>query len=178
MVAIYWILAESPLWATAIILYFSTLGVIHVGRDYFEGMPYQVSYSAAFGDVLLFGAVLISATILKREGVTIPSWFQFEDVHWLILAVCFAIGISVSINTSDIRSGQQMDTYHDVIIGPMILYFAITLIPIIALNGTRIEIFATIGFVLIWALLVVFDIKYERMDQRVWLKRLGVVFKN
>jgi len=32
------------------------MGVIYVARDFFEGLPYQVAYSAQFGDAALVGA--------------------------------------------------------------------------------------------------------------------------
>lgn len=178
MVGIYWFLANCPIWATAMILYFSTLGVIHVGRDYFEGIPYQVAYSAQFGDTLLFGAVLIAATILQqRDGADIPLWFQGLGTQILVLGGCFLLGFVVCIVTLKTRSGQKMDMFHDIAMGPVILFLAITLLPVIWNNGTVVEISATAGFILVWAGLTVFDIKHERMDQRKWLQSHGVTLK-
>ena len=174
----YYLLGVLPIWATALVLYFGTLGVIHVGRDYFEGLPYQVAYSAQFGDAALFGSVLIAATILQRSGISVPAWLQSAGIHWLIGGGSFLLGAFISVATAESRSGQLMDIYHDVVVGPLILYFAITLLPVIFLNGTKIEIAATIGLALFWACLVVFDIDYKRMDQRTWLKNNGVTLRD
>ncbi|KKU81259.1 MAG: hypothetical protein UY07_C0022G0024 [Parcubacteria group bacterium GW2011_GWA1_47_8] len=173
----YYVLANLPIWATAMFLFFGTLGVIHVGRDYFEGLPYQVSYSAQFGDAMLFGAVLIAVGILHRGGSVVPEWLQSNNAHVAILVTCFAFGVIVSILTIKGRSGKAMDVYHDVIIAPLILYLAITLLPLIWLNGTKTEMVSTTWFIIIWGLLVIFDIKANRMNQRRWLENHGVVLR-
>ena len=176
LVGSIYVLALLPIWAIALILYFGTLGVIHVGRDYFEGLPYQVAYSAQFGDAALFGAVLIAAGILQTEVAYIPEWLQNGNTHLMIASGSYSLGIAVCLATLKTRSGQFMDIYHDVVIGPLILYLAITLLPIIFLNGSTTEVLATICLALFWAGLVIFDIKKQRMDQRTWLKNNGVTF--
>ena len=177
-VGIYYVLANLPIWATALILYFGTLGAIHVGRDYFEGLPYQVSYSAQLGDVALFIVVLIAAGILQRSSAEIPLWLQMPEAHGAILVGSFLIGIIVCVVTLKSRSGHYMDIYHDVVIAPVILYLAITLLPVIFLSGTAGEIDATINLALFWSCLVVFDIRNNRMDQRTWLKNNGVTLRD
>ena len=171
-----YVLANLPIWATALILYFATLGVIHVGRDYFEGLPYQVAYSAQFGDAALFGAVLIAAGILQRKGIYIPEWIQNQTLHVIIGSGSVCVGTLVSLVTLGKRSGQYMDVYHDVVVGPLILYLAITILPVIFLNGTTIEVLATMCLALFWACLVIFDVKKKRMDQRSWLTAHGMTF--
>lgn len=163
------------------ILCFVTDGAMYLGRDIFEGLGYQVAYSAKFGDAMLFGVVFIAATIIKREEPYLRSWFFWTPwlmkgwFHLLVLLGSVALGITVSVLTLASRSGQMMDVYHDVVIAPMILYFAIALLPLIYYAGTKTEKRWTICFILIWLALVVFDIKYDRMNQRQWIERnLGV----
>lgn len=178
LVGSYYVLTKLPIWATAMILYFATLGIIHIGRDYFEGLPYQVAYSAQFGDAALFGVVLLAAGILQQHtgSIIIPQWLESSTVHMATLAASLALGVLVSVLTLKTRSGQAMDVYHDVVIAPIIVYLAITLLPVIYFNGTRIEKVTTVCFILFWLALVVFDIKAERMNQREWLTKNGVHF--
>jgi hypothetical protein len=173
----HWLFYHTPVWASALILYVVTLGAMHIGREYFEGLPYQVAYSAQFGDAGLIGAVLIAATILQRGEVALPGWLINGYAHLFIAASSFFIGLVVSGLTIKLRSGQVMDIYHDAVIGPMFLYFAATLLPVIYLGGNTTEKAATGLFVVLWLALVVYDIKDDRMNQRKWLQRSGVVLR-
>ncbi|MDB5266197.1 MAG: hypothetical protein JWN89_12 [Parcubacteria group bacterium] len=165
-----YLLTVLPVWATAAILFAVIVAAMTVGRDLLEGIPYQVSYSAMIGDPGLIMAVLIAATILQRGTASIPLWLQNGAIHMFILLICVVLGVIVSVSTLRSRSGQSMDVYHDVVMGPLILYLGITLLPIIFKNGSRLEVGATIGCILLWAGLVAFDVKYKRMDQRWWLQ--------
>lgn len=175
---VYSFFAETPIWALALILYAVTLGVIHAGRDYLEGLPYQVAYSAQFGDAALIGAVLIAATILQRGGFVVPVKLAEVSIQIVFLVASIFLGVVVSFLTHESRSGQAMDTYHDVIVGPLILYLAVMLLPVIYFGGTKAEMATVFCLVLFWLALVVFDVKYKRMDQRSWLKEHGVTLKN
>ena len=176
MVGIYAVLAASPIWVTALTLYLLTEGMMYVGRDRLEGIPYQVSYSAKLGDAGLMAAVLIAATILQRGRIIIPVWLQDEGTHLVILIISAGIGGLISLAPLGKRSGQLMDVYHDIVIGPIILYFAITLLPIIYLNGTPLEQVTTMAAIVFWAILVLYDVMTGRLDQRSWLKARGVIF--
>jgi hypothetical protein len=92
----------------------------------------------------------------------------------VILLASVVLSVTICVLTLGSRSGQVMDIYHDVVIAPLILYFAITLVPVIYYNGTKAEKTALLCFIVLWAALVAFDIKYERMDQRTWLSLHGV----
>jgi hypothetical protein len=165
-----YLLTVLPIWATAAILFAVTAVAMAVGRDLFEGVPYQVAYSAMIGDAGLIMCVLIAATILQRGSAITPGWMQNSTIHALILSGSVILGALVSVLTIRSRSGHAMDVYHDVVIGPIFLYLAIILLPIIFKNGSRFEAGATIGFILLWLALVAFDTKYQRMDQRRWLQ--------
>lgn len=173
-VGIYSVLTKLPIWATAIILYTMSLGVIYIGRDYFEGLPYQVAYSAQFGDMFLFGAILIANGILQRKYAFIPRLLNNGHTQWVLFLFCVMIGIIISAATLDTRSGQEMDVYHDVVIAPFILYCAITLLPVIFFRGKGLEVISTFCFIAIWAGLVAFDVHHDRINQRHWLTTHGV----
>jgi hypothetical protein len=172
-----YVLAKLPIWATAAI--FAAIGLaILVGRDIFEGLPYNVAYSAAIGDVALTIGVLIAATILQRGGVRIPELLQKGEIHIMIAAASFGLGTIVCSATLNSRSGKAMDVFHDLVIAPLFLYLAVTLMPIILINGRKTEIIATTCSVLLWLGLVGFDAKYNRLNQRQWLQNHDVVLKN
>ncbi len=166
LVGPYGILLSLPIWTTAMILFFSTIGVMHVGCVFFEGAPYQVSPSGEFCNALILGVVLLAGGILQSRSVVIPEWLQGNTNHLVILAVCEFVGIRVSYGTAERGPAQLMDKYHNVIIAPAIAYLAITLLPVIYINGTTIEKTATIGAMLIWLTLTVFEDKINRMNLR------------
>lgn len=170
LVGIHEILSTFPLWGTVLILYLFTDGVMHFGRDLFEGLGYQIAYSAKFGDVALFGCVFIAATILQRGGPVLPGWMMDNNHQIAVLIVCLAAGVAVTFTTLSSRAGRIMDIYHDIVIAPLVLFFAIMLLPVIYLGGTLIEKFWTVLLIMFWVLLVVIDIKTNRMNQRRWMK--------
>ncbi len=173
MTDIYWVLQNTPIWATALVLWFSTDGMIHLMRDRFEGLGYQVSYAAKFGDAGLVAAVLIAATLLQRDGVQVPDVLNGGFAQLFVALACILLGAVVSIKTIGHRSGHLADIYHDVVIGPAILFFTITLLPVYWLNARWWEWMVLAVAVVVWALLVWFDIKTNRMNQREWLRRHG-----
>src|SRR3989344_1393385 len=136
MTGFYWIFANAPLWVIAGVLYFTTDVAMHVGRDWLEGLGYQVAWSAKIGDGVLFITVLMIAAMFQDgRALHIPGWLQLASVHaWFIMA-CFALGGAVSVLTIGSRSGQVMDIYHDIVIAPALLYLAVTLLPIVVYNA-------------------------------------------
>jgi hypothetical protein len=171
LVGIHLILASMPLWATVTILWSITDGVMHLGRDCFEGLGYQVAYSAKFGDVALFGAVFIAITILQRGTVILPEWMESPNLQLSLYFAFIGLGVAVFSLTYDTRSAELMDLYHDMIIAPLVLFFAVTLLPVIYYGGTAVEKFWTVCFISIWVILVIVDIKTDRMNQRRRLKQ-------
>ena len=172
----YYLLKELPIWTTALIFGLILVAVL-VGRDFFEGLAYNVSYSSSIGDVGLLVIVLIGATILKENRAIIPEWLQKEWVHIFLFILCILIGIIISFLTLKSRSGQEMDIFHDVVIVPIFLYLLFTLMPLIYKNGTWIEKTATVLLFVLWTSLVVIDNKQGRINQREWLQNHGVTLK-
>ena len=165
LVGSYWILTALPIWATAFLLYVLTIGVLFVLRDKCEGLFYNTSYAAMLGDGALIVAVLMSAGILQRVGdsLSLPGQFEGKGIH--IFAACF--GLFLGIMWFALDSPQQWgDRYHHLVIAPLLCYLGITLLPVIFKNGTRVEVVSTICLIAIWAVLVVYDAKTHRLDQR------------
>jgi hypothetical protein len=180
LVGSLYVLASLPTWEVAAIFIFVVLVPMFVGRDYFEGVPYQVSYSAQLGDAGLFVVVLIAADILHRSGAQIPAGegvTETQEMHFIVWLFSFVICSQLSRVTLKKRSGKLMDIYHDVVIVPLFIYLAFTLLPVIYSYGTWVEQVATACFALLWLALVFFDTKYKRMNQREWLKARGLRFK-
>jgi len=169
----HYVLSELPIWASSIILYAVTMGVIYVARDFFEGLPYQVAYSAQFGDAALAGAVLIAATIIHR-GDPLPLSLSSGSSH--VLAAIAGLTLGLTWWALD-RPTYWGDIYHHLFLAPLFLYLAITLLPVILINGTTLEKSCVLSFALLWAALVAFDLTHERMNQRQWLQNHGVHFK-
>ena len=176
LTGIYSILAKLPIWATTAI-FGVILSAMFVGRDIFEGLPYDVAYSSTVGSITLMVVVLIATTILQRSGeVKTLSCLEVGGVGFqgiLLTTIVVWCGIVCNFTLSS-RSGQLMDIYHDVVIAPMFVFLAITLLPVIFKNGTRREKSATVCLALLWFGLVVFDFTHGRMNQHQWLQGHGV----
>ena len=173
---VYPILSTTPVWALFAFLFVLTYGALFVGRHIFEGVPYQVSYSAFIGDAGLLVAVMIAATILQRGHAIIPDWLTAGWVHIEIYFVALVACTITCIMTLKSRSGKLMDVYHDAVIGPVVIYFAVTLLPVIFTNGSVSEFGSTCVSIQLWVLCVIYDICGDRMNQRCLLERLGLRF--
>jgi hypothetical protein len=150
-------------------IFASILSLVLVGRYVLEGLMYNVSFSSQVGDVGLLIVVLIATTILKEGRAIIPKPLQDDYVHGMVLLFSVVLGVGVCVLTIDSRSGQVMDVFHDVIIAPLFLSLAITLLPIIFKNGKKVEVVTTICLILLWAGLVWFDVAHHLLNQREWL---------
>jgi hypothetical protein len=141
------------------------------GRHLFEGIPYQVSYSAMIGDTAGFIYIVLRAQeILKRsDDVYIPACLQRGDVHVATLSASFLLGVIASMMSLATRHGQIMDIYHDVVIAPVFLYLAITLVPVMLYNGSRREMFEAGFYAALWLVLAIMDWETGMIIQRVWL---------
>ena len=121
--------------------------------------------------------VLIGITILKRPETEIPARLQSNLIHLLLLYVSFMIGATVWMTTFAARSGQYMDMYHDLVIVVLFIYMAMILFQVVLKHGTKIEKITIICLVLAWLSLAAFDNLTGKINQRDWLQKHGVVFK-
>lgn len=101
---------------------------------------------------------------------------QLSDSRFHILAAIAGAGFGIAWWWLD-RPSHFGDIYHHLLVAPLILYLAITLLPVIITKGTAIEKSAVMCLVLLWAALIAFDIKYNRVNQREWLENHGVKLK-
>ena len=115
-------------------------------------------------------------TAFPKVHMHIPIWLQDSGTHLWIFSLAVVLGIAICKITLASRSGQLMDIYHDVVIAPFILYAAITLLPVIWFNSTLSEKLATELFLIVWIILIIFDFKHDRINQRQWLiHRVGQI---
>jgi hypothetical protein len=171
LVGIHYILAALPIWATAMLLYIITMGVLFVLRDRSEGFFYNTSYSAMLGDAGLLAVVLMAAGVLQRGGQP-PSWLQ--DGGYQAFAGLAGLVFGVVWLVLDFPR-QWGDRYHHMVIAPLLCYLGITLLPVIFKNGTKTEIASTISMIALFAGLVVYDARTKRLDQRRYIaKRIHV----
>ncbi len=175
---IHWILVTVPIWATALALIIVTLVAINELRDLMEGVPYQVSRSALYGDTGLIVTILIAATILQRGRVPIPTFAQGGEWQLLLLLMCVIVGLAVCRLTLDSRAGQLADIYHDAVVAPLFVFFGVTLLPVVYYGGTTFEKIAVHVLIGLWLIFVVTDVLGDRMNQRRWLQRRGLKFKD
>ena len=132
------VLTWLPLWLTMWILFMSTIGMMFLSRDMSEGLFYNTSYSAMLGDGALLAAVLMAAEML-RKGVLPPLWSRGRRFHFGAVVVAVLFGFMWWAHD---RPQQWADCYHHLVIAPLIAYLAITLLPIILAEGTRLELVA------------------------------------
>ena len=173
---VYTILSTTPVWALFAVLFVLTYGAIFVGRHFFEGVPYQVSYSAFIGDAGLLVAVLIAATVLQHESVTILP--EVARLHVGVALFAFIICSMISFASLKSRNGKLMDIYHDVFIAPVVVYLGFTLLPVIYQSGNQLEKGSTSFAIALWLACVYLDAKFDRMNQRRLLERMGLKFPN
>jgi len=163
LVGSYYLLSALPIWATALIMYMLTQGVLFVLRDWCEGLYYNTSYSAVLGDGALVCIVLMAAEILQR-GAPWPAWvrgglFQNGLFHFVALFASLSLGVVWLILD---QPKQWGDRYHHAVVAPLLCYLGVTLLPVIFLNGKGWEIAATIFLILIWIGLVIYDVRTQR----------------
>ena len=173
LVGSFAVLSVCPIWAVAIVLDFLCIDILYIGREAFEGFPYNISKSSQLGDRALIGCALISATILQGR-VALPWWLGSELFQILIAVASILTGILwqvfVLLKTNN-RSVTKMDTYHNVFIAPLFMYLLVTGLPVIYIYGSIHEKGLTGLFILLWIELVAYDAKNGRLDQCDWLRR-------
>ena len=176
---IYTFLHDTSFGVIFFSLFMLTFGAMFVGRHYFEGVPYQVSYSAHIGDAGLLAVILVAAEILKRTGVPNADWIGNATSvnNTVVFSSLVVLGVIVALTTKKMRSAEVMDYYHDVVIAPVVAYCALTLLPVIFGAGSSSDCEFTFGLIVFWAICVEYDIREDRMNQRRLLTRLGLRFK-
>lgn len=91
LVGTYEILGNLPLWFLAPILCFLCIGILHVGREMFEGFAYNISRASQYGDGGLIVCILIGATVVKRGRV--PELMNNETFLWTWATLSIIVGV-------------------------------------------------------------------------------------
>ena len=133
----HYILTVLPIWFTVIMLFIITAVPIYVLRDCFEGIPYNIAYSAIIGDVGLVCVVLIGATILKRvhqQKEYVIAFWRNISYHVFSLVIGAVVSYCWWHSNPPIYWG---DIYHVIIVVPLLTYLGCTLLPIILTKGNK-----------------------------------------
>jgi hypothetical protein len=163
----HYVLFRLHIGVSGFILLVVTIGVVFLLRNIFEGLAYQVAYSAEFGAFLLVGAVLVAARILQR-GEALSRWLISGHFHAFAAVISVIFGVTC---WSIFRPTQWGDNYYQLYIAPLLLYLAITLLPVIAINGTRAERLCVVCFALVQIALLTFDYTHGRLSQLPWIEK-------
>lgn len=163
-------LMEMPISAIALCLFLVTMGAMFLIRLVDQGLFYNVAVSAMLGDGVALYAVLLTAEVLKR-GTPLPAFLQnplYHSVALFIAMVAGGIWLKFDWNT------HWADRYHHGVIVPLLVYLALTLIPVLWVNGTKSENRILLGVVVFYGSTIAFDIVTQRMDQLKHLLKHGI----
>ena len=172
----YALLKALPLGLTAAVLFFLCIGILHIGRERSEGLPYNVAWSSEIGDAFIICYVLTGIVILQRPG-TVLGDFQALFQFWAaVLGITSALAAQAMAVRGLAQGPRLMDTYHNFVIVPLLVFLVILFLPVIWFFGTRMERQTACGLVFVWVALILYDAMNGRLDQRSWLMANGVPF--
>ena len=160
-------LRECPTVAQFII-YCILYSALWIGRWVFEGKGYDVAYSSKIGDFGLVLIIMMAAKVLKNPAIHPALWIESPIFHWVIGIGAILAGIIFYLVT---RPKYGMDIWHSLVILPLFVYFIISVLPIYILYASHTRQVIALTLLLVWAGLVVYDIKSGRLDQRTWIHR-------
>lgn len=167
------LLAVMPIWFTFAVVFFLCIGILPLGRRYFEGFPYNIALSSAYGDVALIVCVMIGTTVLQRAGA--PEWLHRYQLAIGVVSV--GVGIfDATVIAGGFRKNTVIDNYHNVVVVPLLLYLVLfTELPIVFDRGKLAEFS---GFLIcggIWVATLVYDWTEGRLQQTKWLQEQGKI---
>ena len=171
----HWVLANLSWWGSILILWILTIGILPVGRLYFEGYGYNVAWSSKYGDWALIMCIVIAAFILQRPG-HLPSWLISGTYHIVCGALAVAAGILLVTVANPLTREQVMDNYHNFFVVALLFYLLATTLPVVYWGGMTGEKVIVLCLLLLWAGLVVVDFQTGRSDQRSWLAKQSITF--
>ncbi len=178
LVGSYWLLSVLPIGFTAFVLFFLCIGILHLGRDHFEGLAYNLALSSEIGDAALISCLLIGINILQRPGaVSGGEWctsIPFQVFSAVVSVFAIFIADALTMETLQGRPFHTMDKWHNRVIVPLLVYLILTLLPVILKHGTRTDIVLASVLLALWCEMLVVDITGDRLDQRLWFERHGI----
>jgi len=163
----HYFLSAYPLYVYALIFVFGYL-LLLIGRWVFEGKAYNVAFSASLGDAALTGFLVIAAWMIQQQKFIPTDWMENITFHYILICISTLSSIIYFLISTP---KQVMDKFHAFAIVPFFTYFILSTIPIYILYGNLMKI--VIGFLLLlfWLILVIYDGKKERLDQRKWISK-------
>lgn len=172
----YRILRQRELWESLLVIYFIDIGILPLGRAILEGFPYDVSLSSVYGNFCLIVAILIGATVIKRQ--TEPfGWINTAKFDLIFVPSALVTGVLSELTVlanSNWKPGQVTDMFHNLVIIPFFAYMLATTLPVIRYKGTKKEQIVALGCLLVWAVLFIIDFLTGRLFQRAWMSLHGV----
>lgn len=167
LIGSHYFLNAYPLYVYPLIFLFGYL-ILLGGRKLFEGRAYNVSFSASWGCACLTGFLIIAAWIIQQPDCHPVNWMESKYFHFIVMIVSIIFTI---VNILSTRPKQIMDKWwFAMFVFPLFIYFVLTTVPIY-LYGSLIQKIAGCDLLLLWLLLVRYDSKKERLDQRRWIRR-------
>ncbi len=168
-VGILRLMSELPAWALFVGLYVVCVGVFPVGRMYFEGMPYNLSFASSVGDIFLFGIILIASDTLKSyvRSDSIVGW-NFQAV---LLVVCVAVSL---LSWRLLPANMVMDRYHSVVVVPLLFFMLVVSAVVIYSQAASYQKVVSIMFFFVWLTFLILDSKLDLLDQQKWLTIRGL----
>lgn len=171
---IYWVMAEVPLWAIYIGLWFFCIGILYPGRKLFEGRAYNVAFSSDFGDIALIGIFIIGAWVLQANG-KVPKFANSLFYQAICFIAALIIGIVCQFLYLDFlgkkgRPFMIMDSYHNLVAIPLLAYLIFPInIPVMLISGNLLQWLLGVAMATVWTILVFIDLRTGRLDQKTWL---------
>ena len=139
-----------------------------IGRWIFEGKAYNVAYSASWGDAALTGFLVIAAWIIQQQNFIPADWMESIAFHYILISLTALSSIIYFLISTP---KQVMDKFHALVIVPLFTYFILSTVPIYVLYGGLVKIIIGFFLLLFWLILVIYDGKNERLDQRKWIMK-------
>lgn len=172
----FYILAIMPIWTIILCLFVFSGLIIWVCREFFEGFVYDVSHASRYGVFGLFLIILIGATILHRHP-DMSGWIGSEGLHDTFFAISAIVFMAMTYAEASMRlksvKRQIADTYHNIVIIPVLTYLLGTTLLLILFKGTITEILSSLLFFSLSGLLSIYDFKKGRLNQRAWIEEHG-----
>lgn len=164
-------LSVVPIWTTTVLFYFLLAGIPWILRDRYERFYYNTAVSSQLADGLLFGVVLIGATLLqegKEPPVLLNTW-------WLqALGGVAAIAMGVIWRLMDHTGPKPADVYHHLVIAPVFFYLLAIAIVMIVSAGTLAQRWFLALSLMVWVASAMYDVRTGRHQPRRWLPSRGV----
>ena len=174
----HYILSVAPWWAVAGALYVATILVLWPMRLYFEGVAYNVAWSSKYGDIVLIAIVEIAQALLQYNLVQMPGWATGWVFHLVCACVAVAVGTFLVLGPTPLWRSQITDNYHNFFVVGLYVYLLLSIAPVLWYAQGYSAIAAALALLAVWALLAFDDVRTGRMDQRAYLMKQGVTFKN